>query len=247
MSLGKGEPMNDNGIRDCVRGLVITNNPASPDHKMNIQAAEIVLEDGGPGSLRTGAVSVTVDITVNGPNGLDTGHESPNQWYYLWLIAGHSGTAAGLLSLSPDSPALPPGYSYKAFVGAAGNFENGGNDFSPIHQIGRAVARNAVAVLNSGTATVPTAIDCSGALPKTAIKAIGDFTLNLGPGGGRGEGWLRSGPNQGTVGLAGYLNTPEYLTAPFSLPVIQPQTLYYNRSAASSAQSVTVSISGFEF
>jgi len=239
--------MSNNSIRDCARGLVINNNPTNPDHKIDLAAKEIMLQDDHGVSALFGNVSVTMDITQNGANGLDTGLEAPNQWYYVWLIARPIGLPAGLLSLSPEAPALPPGYLFKALAGSMGNFDNGGNDFSPLHQLGKTVARNAVAVLNSGTAGTPTAIDCSGALPRTAVKAIGDMTLNLGPGGGRGEGWLRSGLNLGAVGFAGYLNTPEYLTAPFNIPVIEPQTLYYNRNPGSSAQSISVSISGFEF
>ena len=239
--------MNNNSIRDCARGLVIINNPASPAHKVDVTAREIILQDAHGVSASFGNVAVTIDVTLNGANGLDVGQEAPNQWYYIWLIARPGGPVAGLLSLSPEAPTLPSGCSFKAFAGAMGNFDNGGNDFSPIHQVGKTAARNAVAILNSGTAGAPTAIDCSSALPQKVVKATGDFTLNLGPAGGRGEGWLRSGLNQGVVGFAGYLNAQGYLTTPFSLPVIEPQTLYYNRSTGSSAQSVTVSISGFEF
>ena len=239
--------MNNNGIRDCARGLAITNNAANPDSRVDVSVAEIILQDSVNNPLWTNNVALTIDITQSGANGLDTGLEAPNAWYYIWIIARPGNQVSGLLSLSADAPTLPSGYSFKAFAGAIGNFENGGNDFSPIHQVGRIVARNAVCVLNSGTATAPTAIDCSSAVPKKAVKAIGDFTLNFGPGGGRGEGWLRSSLNQGVVGFAGYLNTPDYLTAPFSLPIIESQTLYYNRNAGLNSTSVTLSISGFEF
>ena len=237
--------MSNNSIRDCARGLFVANNPASPDLKVDVTAKEIILQDGHNVSFWANHVAVTIDISHPGANGLDAGSEAPNQWYYIWLIARLPGQVAGLLSLSSDNPTLPAGYSFKAFVGAIPN--DAGSNFYPINQVGKTVARNAVAVLNSGTATIATAVDCSPALPEKAVKAIGDFTLNLGTGGGRGEGWLRSRPNQGVVGFAGYLNTPDYLTTPFSLPVIESQTIYYNRSAASNAASVTVSISGFEF
>ena len=237
--------MNDHSIRDCARGLIVANNPAAPDSKVDVAAREIMLQDGGHDPFWTNNVNLTIDITHNGANGLDAGTEAPDRWYYIWVIAHSPGQVAGLLSLSSDNPTLPPGYQFRAFVGAIQN--DGGSNFCTLNQAGRVVVRNAVAVLNGGTATVATAVDCSLALPEKAVKATGDFTLNLGVGGGRGEGWLRSRPNQGVVGFAGYLNTPEYLTAPFSIPVIEPQTLYYNRNAASNAVSVTVSVSGFEF
>jgi len=237
--------MNNHCIRDCARGFTITNNPTVPNSKVDVAATELILQDSGNNPLWVNNIKLIIDITVAGANGLDAGTEAPNQWYYIWVIARANSQFAGLLSLSSDTPALPPGFQFKAFVGAIRN--DAGGDFCLLNQVGRIVARNAVAVLNSGTATVPTAMDCSGALPQKAVKAIGDVTLNLGAGGGRGEGWLRSRSNQGVVGFAGYLSTPEYLTAPFSIPVIESQTLYYNRNAASNAASVTVSISGFEF
>ena len=234
-----------NSIRDCSRGLIMGNNIANPNQKVDVTAAEIILLDSAGDPFLAVNMNVIIDITRNGANGLDAGAEAPNQWYYIWIIAHPPGQVAGLLSLSPDNPTLPAGYSFKAFAGAIQN--DGASNFCPMNQVGRIVARNAVAVLNSGIATVATAVDCSSALPAKAGKAIGDFTLNLGVGGGRGEGWLRSKPNQGVIGFAGYLNTPDYLTTPFSLPVIEPQTLYYNRNAASNATSATISISGFEF
>jgi hypothetical protein len=237
--------MSNNSIRDCTRELTIVNNTTAPDHKVDVTAKEIILQDSGNNLFWANNVAVTIDITKSGVNGLDAGQEAPNQWYYIWIIGRFPAQTAGLLSLSADNPALPPGYHFKAFAGAIQN--DVGCNFCAMNQMGRIVARNAVAVLNSGTATIATAVDCSLALPEKAIKAIGDFTLNLGAGGGRGEGWLRSRPNQGVVGFAGFLNTQDYLVAPFSIPVIEPQTLYYNRNASSNAASVTVSISGFEF
>jgi hypothetical protein len=235
----------NNSIRDCARGLVIANNPVNPTYKVDMCAQEIILEDISYNPLWVNNVTVTIDITQNGVNGLDVGQVAPNQWYYVWVISRGPSQTAGLLSLSPDSPILPQSYHYLAFAGAIQT--DGAGNFNSFNQVGKTVARNAVCVLNSGTASVPTAVDCSSALPKKAVKAIGDYSLNLGAGGGRGEGWLRSRSNQGVVGFAGYLSTPDYLTMPFNLPVVESQTLYYNRSAASNAASVTVSISGFEF
>jgi hypothetical protein len=237
--------MSNNSVRDCTRGLTIANNPAGSAFKMDVTAKEIILQDSGNNPFWANNVAVTIDITQSGANGLDAGTEAPNQWYYIWIIGRAPARTAGLLSLSSDNPNLPPGYHFKAFIGAIQN--DGEGNFCPMNQLGRIVARNSVCVLNSGTAATPTAMDCASALPEKAVKAIGDFTLNLGAGGGRGEGWLRSRPNQGVVGFAGYLNTPDYLATPFSIPVIEPQTLYYNRNASSNAASVTVSISGFEF
>jgi hypothetical protein len=234
-------------IRDCSRGLIIVNNASNPDHRVDIHADEIILQDDKLNPYRIPNVDLTLDITSIGINGLDDGSERPNTWYYIWVIAKANGNGAGLLSTSSVNPLLPPGYVYKAFAGAVHNCRNCGNDFGPMKQVRKMVARNAVAVINSGTETAATPIDCSGALPEKAVAAAGDMTLNIADGGGRGAGWIRSAPDQGIVEFAGYLDSAGRLTVPFCVPVVESQTLYYNRDGTARAESVTISISGFEF
>lgn len=234
-------------IRDCSRGLIIVNNASNPHHQVDINADEIILQDDNFNSYRISRVDLTLDITSMGINGLDTGTEQPDTWYYIWVIAKSNGTIAGLLSSSSANPVLPSGYIYKAFAGAVHNCRNAGNDFGPMKQIGKKVARNAVAVINSGTDTTAIPVNCSGALPERAVMVMGDMTLNIADGGGRGAGWIRSAPDQGVVEFAGHLNTEGRLTVPFCIPIIESQTVYYNRDATSKAESITISISGFEF
>jgi hypothetical protein len=234
-------------IRDSARGLIITNNATNPFHQINVHADEVILQDDKFNSYRVTKVDLNIDITSSGINGLDSGSEHPDTWYYIWIIAKSNGATAGLLSSSSSNPAMPSGYIYKAFAGAVHNCRNAGNDFGPIKQIGNKVARNAVAVVNSGNASSATAINCSGALPEKAAMVSGDITLNIISGGGRGAGWVRSALDQGVVEFAGYLNTAGRLTVPFCIPIVESQTIYYNRDASSNTESVTVSISGFEF
>jgi len=234
-------------IRDSSRGLRIANSSAHPDHSVEVAFAELVLQDLQHKSIWINETKLTIDITQHGVNGLDAGAEEPYTWYYIWAITNLAGVRAGLLSKSPVTPVLPPGFSFYAFLGAIQNCRNGGSDFGPIDQTGHVVARNSVIVLNGGTAVAATAVDCAAALPEMARTAIGTFTLNIGANGGRGEGWVRSRSDQGVVGFAGFLDAPGYLAAPFCLPVIETQRLYYNRLGSSSTESITIGISGFEF
>lgn len=234
-------------IRDSSRGLVITNNALNPYNRVDVNAQELILQDNNFDSYRITALNLTLDITSSGINGLDAGTEQPDSWYYIWVIAKSNGTVSGLLSSSSNNPILPSGYIYKAFVGAVHNCRNGGNDFGPLKQVGQKAARNAVAVVNGGTETTAKLINCSNALPEKAVIVMGDITLNIAAGGGRGAGWIRSAPDQGAVEFAGYLNTAGRLTAPFFIPVLESQILYYNRDSATNTESITISISGFEF
>ncbi len=223
------------------------NNGSNPQHQVDINADEIILQDEKYNSYRITDVDLTLDITTMGVNGLDAGAEQPDTWYYVWVIATSNGNVSGLLSSSSSSPAMPSGYIYKAFAGAVHNCRNLGNDFGPIKQVGKKVARNAVAVINSGTGSAATPVNCSSALPENAIVATGDITLNIASGGGRGAGWIRSALDQSVVEFAGDLNNSGRLTVPFCIPLTESQTLYYNRDSTSKAESITISISGFEF
>jgi hypothetical protein len=90
-------------------------------------ADEVILRDDSAGVFhRATAVNETAAITASGLNGLDTGVEAANTWYYLWLI--YNGTSLdSLLSLSDTAPTMPGGYTYKALVGAVRN--NSASDF----------------------------------------------------------------------------------------------------------------------
>ena len=65
-----------------------------------------MLQDSSGVPYRATAVNLTVDITVSGVNGLDTGSEAASTWYYIWVIYNGT-TVAGLLSTSATAPTMP--------------------------------------------------------------------------------------------------------------------------------------------
>lgn len=79
---------------------------------------------------------LTVDIAASGANGLDTGAEQADTWYYLWVIYNGT-TVAGLISASSTAPTLPSGYTFKRLIGAARN--DSSSDFYNFEQIGNFV------------------------------------------------------------------------------------------------------------
>ena len=93
-------------------------------------ASQVVIKSGSKVGMDDGSEvvtvssNITVDITSNGVNGLDTGSEASDTWYYIWLIYNGS-TAAGLLSTSSISPTMPSGYTKKRLVGAVRNDGSG--------------------------------------------------------------------------------------------------------------------------
>jgi hypothetical protein len=63
-------------------------------------------------------VSLTIDLSAAGANGLDTGTSAASTWYSLWVIYNPTtSTIAGLASLSATAPTMPADYTYKARIG----------------------------------------------------------------------------------------------------------------------------------
>jgi len=102
-------------------------------HGFQLEWKSVDTVDIGPGNLvnavNTAVIinpgTLTADLSTSGVNGLDTGVRAINTWYYLYVIAGSSGTAS-LWSISPGSPTLPLGYT-EAFR-RVGIFRNDGAD-----------------------------------------------------------------------------------------------------------------------
>lgn len=133
-------------------------------------------------NIKTIVVSspLTVDITASGVNGLDTGSESADTWYVVFIIDDTTlvNSPAGLLSLSETSPTLPSGYDVFRRVGWARN--NGSSDFYNFKQIGSGPTRvvrwledidTILVVLTSGGATVFTDIVLTEFVPPSSTIA----------------------------------------------------------------------------
>lgn len=109
-------------------GLAIVNNSSFPDTRIDVNASYLQFVSSGyqfPG-YTVNSLVLTIDSTVTGVNGLDTGSIAPFTWYNVWAIS-NGVSFAGLLSLSATAPTLPAGYIYTCRVGAfltdgSGNF-----------------------------------------------------------------------------------------------------------------------------
>ncbi len=139
----------------------------TPNSKININADELMLKDSSGNVFIATAFSLTADITASGANGLDTGAEASNTWYYGWVIAKTDGTVASLISASNTAPTLPAGYTFKALASAVRN--DGSSNFIPYRQFGtRAFFETMQNILNAGVATTETSVTYSGFVPPNA-------------------------------------------------------------------------------
>lgn len=133
--------------RSLFRNLAVSR---SSNTAVALTADELILQDSSNFSARAVSVSLSIDITNSGANGLDAPSEAANTIYYIWVIRKSSdGTVAGLLSTSATSPTMPSGYDQKGLFSAVGN--NNSSNFIPFHQTGRRYTFDTWATLATGS------------------------------------------------------------------------------------------------
>ncbi len=113
-----------------LKGAVIKPNAANPNYQVDIDADEIEVYDSDTVATRKKLslkdVSLTVDLTASGANGLDSGAEAADTTYFLWVCSKSDGTGPmGMFSTSSTISGLakPSSYSdgYFRLVGFARN------------------------------------------------------------------------------------------------------------------------------
>lgn len=226
-------------------GLLVRTDASTPLSVISVSAEQILLYGGAIGTKLYTSFSGSAAITAAGANGLDTGAEASNTWYYIWVIAKEDDTKAVLLSTSPAAPTMPADYVYKGLVGAV--FNNGSSDFVAFRQNGTVVGIASIAVVSAGVATVATSVNMGGQVPPEARAAVGNIvTIHnnagarycfLGPENSLAIGFAQAGGNEGGSGYARVCS--------YRIPIITPQTAYYNVTSADSPAHIYVT--GYEW
>ena len=159
-------PLITNSVIADAKGLVVVYVTAAT---VDIDATNVLLENSNGKIYKATTVNLTVNITTAGANGLDTGAEAANTWYYLYVIYNGT-TVAGLISASATAPTMPSGYTYKGLVGAVRN--DGSSNFINFRQTNKIAVLNVpiqnAAVTDAGTAAVLATLTC----PPTAVSDI---------------------------------------------------------------------------
>lgn len=125
---------------------------------------------------------LTPNISASGAGGLDTGSETSDTWYYIYVIGDSTGinSVSSLISASSSSPTLPAGYDHFRRIGSIRN--DASSDFLNIRGFPSADYRyffyeeniSTLQVLSSGSATTYTNVNCAAFVPPTAtiIKVL---------------------------------------------------------------------------
>lgn len=149
----------------------------------------------GSGNIKK-TTSTTVNIATSGLNGLDTGSEANNTWYYLYAIT--DGTTPGLILSATNEAAsgnitLPSGYTIKTQLPFAVRNDGSGNFLKWIHYplIGvieydlpislANLASNTTNLISATTlATLYTNLDASAFIPPISQRGCFAYQWNYG-------------------------------------------------------------------
>jgi len=163
-----------------VVGLVIANNITTPNTKLDVSIAEVTLNNAAGQSIRfaPGGAAFTIDFTVNGINGLDTGAINVNTNYYIYAIS-NGGVLRGLVSTSTTfAGTLPPtGYTFGKLIGmwrtATGTAQlMGGAQYGNRFSYRPGVAQGMPAAAASGSSvTFWTSFSLANFVPSSNVKA----------------------------------------------------------------------------
>jgi len=102
-------------------GPTIYYRASAPGNSANITIScdRVTVRDTSGSLLELTSVSLTLNTSTTGANGLDTGTLTASTWYYKFVIYNPTtGTTAALCSLSATSPTLPSGYTHFKRTGA---------------------------------------------------------------------------------------------------------------------------------
>lgn len=94
-------------------------NAPGTDLSCSYTAESFVVADADYNCIILRDMSITINGSNSGANGLDTGTVTSGYWYYAYVIYDSiAQTVSGILSLSSTAPSLPNGYTYYARVGS---------------------------------------------------------------------------------------------------------------------------------
>lgn len=187
---------------------------------VSVSVDEICLKDGSGGYLTARSVSLpSISTAGSGANGIDVGSVAASTWYSVWIISNGT-TTSGLLSLSPTSPTMPSGFSFRSRVGwvrtdSTANryplsFKQYGGSISYVVSPGTNLASPllmASGAAGNTTGPVYAAIPVANFVPSTA-KSI-SLTINQ----ITNSATIFVAPNQNSGGLSSAANPPPISTS----------------------------------
>lgn len=217
-----------------------------------LTADQLIVEQPGVGQYKLANLSLSINLTVTGAGGMDSGAAPVNGSVGIYVIYNPELRVAKLLGINATSSSapdvyagtsMPAGYSASALVSVWQTDANRLMNTGIQHQ--RSISIAQTIVLENGLSMLPTPISLASVVPRNA-KTVGGYVHYIGsadfPGGGSlglssdvTEVGLKACGIGGIVGLG--------VLSPFSdLVMTTPQTIYYRLySSVSRANDVHIS------
>ncbi|MGY9372028.1 phage tail protein [Citrobacter pasteurii] len=245
-------------LRESFSGVV----GQSRNARMSVAAAsatatfssdELIVEDSGGRQYRVTSFSKVINLATTGAGGMDTGVVPATGFVALYAIYNPTTSTSALLAVdttSTTSPEIygganmPAGFTASALVSiwrvASGKFivgEQRGRDISII---------DVNAVTTTTTTSSLTAISVASAIPKNAKSVAGwAGTQSTGP------STTQSIRIAGSVQIVGMrliqVNSATAINAPYTLPILTEQTIYYSNETAGTLVSAAIFINEYSF
>lgn len=199
----------------------------------------------------TADTNTTLNLAVNGVNGLDTGTVAASTGYSVYVIADpvNLKTTATILSLSNIQPTMPFGYSIFRRIGTV--FTNSSSQFISFNQAGRQTSRpfqftTPIAVLTGGASTTAATVNLSTVVPGFFQIVMLGITYT-GATAGNTAGIDVGGSTITTIANSPIVVTAQVAAVPFTMVVpmlmTSSQTLTYRVTNAS--DSLSIEVNGF--
>jgi len=189
--------------------------------------------------------TLTVDLTVSGRGGLDTGSEAVSTPYYIYLVPDVAGTGLSAVASASDPDTGPTGFSVWKYIGAILNINTG--DIKPFVQVGNTVNLSGYAGGYSATTVSAfgwTALNLSAFLPATAktVELFMSIQTNSGVWGN-----YYAGGKSGYDDMVQSTEGDDTKTASFVSGITTPQTVYHQLTfgAGSTANQLKLYVSGW--
>jgi len=218
-----------------IEGMKLEPDDTNPTYQVNILKGSC-RDSTGIHTIKI-EVTKTVDITVSGAGGLDTGSEAADTWYAVYVIDDTGGTnsPAGLFSADDETPTLPNGYNVFRRIGWVRN--NSSSDFWEFSQKGKSSSRvyyhlennTNLQALSDGNATTWTDVDLSSFAPSTCNDVILQVGFKTGSSGEQGDivSLRMKGSSKQKINIGpGVVNTRP-MFVPLEMNTDQNQTIQY--------------------
>lgn len=203
----------------------------------------------------TAAGALTVDITVSGAGGLDTGSEANSTWYNVWFIQKSSdGTQSLILSVSATAPTMPAGYDIKRRVGELYNNASGnlmwirtpkgmGCRRRILYRADQQTAPLRIVSAGNPTATTWTDANCAAAAPPTCREVVLQINL-VAPSAIDVIYWREKGETAMNYGIANAAASGQMSNTADSMPVDSSQVGQYYANAVAT-DNIYIDVIGY--